>query len=386
MFIGVVGKPNAGKSTFFAGATLVDAKIAPFPFTTIEPNRGKAYVRAKCPCKELGTVCKPKNSLCENGVRLLPIEMMDVAGLVPDAHAGRGLGLKFLDDLRAADVLIQVVDASGRTDLEGKDCENCDPSEEIRFLSREIEYWIADILKRNMSKIKGRGIEELLTALTGLKVTRAQIEEVGMKKGFPVEKINWSDDEILAFAKEIRAISKPIAIAANKVDSPNGRSNYEKLKADFPNLLVVPTCAEAELALRRANEKKLVKYVPGSADFEVLGGEPKQREALEKIRSILKANNGTGVQQLIDKVVFGLLNLIVVLPVEDEHKFSDHFGNVLPDGYLLRRGSNCHALAEKIHTDLAQKFICGIDARKHMRVGKEHILENGDVIKIVANR
>ena len=386
MFIGVVGKPNAGKSTFFASSTLVDAKIAPFPFTTIEPNRGKAYVRAECPCKKLGTSCKPRNSLCENGVRLLPIEMMDVAGLVPDAHAGRGLGLKFLDDLRAADALIQVVDASGRTDLEGNPCENCDPSEEIRFLSREIEYWIADILKRNMSKIKGRGMEELLTVLTGLKVTKAQIEEVSMKKGFSVEKINWSDDEVLAFAKEIRIISKPIAIAANKIDSPNGRKNFEKLKSDFSNLLVVSTCAEAELALRRANEKKLVKYVPGAQDFEVLGGEPKQKEALEKIRAIVKENSGTGVQALIDRVVFDLLNLIVVYPVEDEHKYSDHFGNVLPDGYLLKRGSNCHALAEKIHTDLAQKFVCGIDARTHMRVGKEHVLQNGDVVKIVAGR
>lgn len=386
MFIGVVGKPNAGKSTFFAGATLVDAKIAPFPFTTIEPNKGKAYVRVECPCRKLGVKCKPRNSLCEGGIRLIPIEMMDVAGLVPDAHMGRGLGLKFLDDLRAADALIQVVDASGRTDLEGKESENADPCGEVRFLSHEIEYWIADIIKRNMTKIKGRGIDEVLTALSGLKVTKAQIEATAGKMGLSLEKINWGDEEILSFAKEIRAISKPIAIAANKVDSKEGRRNYEKLVKEFPNSIISSTCAEAELALRRANEKGLVKYVPGGPDFEILGGEPKQREALERIRTIVKENGGTGVQQLIDRVVFELLDLIVVYPVEDEHKFSDHFGNVLPDGYLLKRGSNCHALAEKIHTELAQKFICGIDARTHMKVGKEHVLKNGDIIKIVANR
>jgi ribosome-binding ATPase YchF (GTP1/OBG family) len=386
LFIGVVGKPNAGKSTFFAGATLVDAKIAPFPFTTIEPNKGKAYVRVECPCKNLGVKCRPKNSLCVDGVRLIPIETVDVAGLVPDAHLGRGLGLKFLDDLRAADALIQVVDSSGKTDLEGKDCLGCDPSEEIRFLVKEIEYWIADIIKRNMMKIKGRGADEVTTALTGLKITRSHVEVAANKASVPLEKINWNDEETLSFSKQIRAISKPIAFAANKVDSLEGRKNFEKMRKEFPGMLIVSTCAEAELALRRANEKGLVKYVPGAPDFEVLGGEPKQREALEKIRAIVKENGGTGVQQLIDRVVFELLDLIVVYPVEDEHKFSDHFGNVLPDGYLLKKGSNCHALAEKIHTDLAKKFICGIDARTHMRVGKDHVLQNGDVIKIVANR
>ncbi|MFH1447768.1 MAG: GTPase [Candidatus Micrarchaeota archaeon] len=281
MFIGVVGKPNAGKSTFFSGATLIDTKIAPFPFTTIEANRGKAYLRGKCPCRELNVTCRPKNSLCVNGVRLIPIEIVDVAGLVPNAHNGKGLGLKFLDDLRGADALIQVVDVSGKTDLEGNPAEDFDPVEEVRFLVKEIEYWIAGIIKRGMGKVRGRGVEELAELLSGLKVTRSHIDASAGRIGLGVERIDWSDEEILNFSVEVRAASKPIAIAANKVDAKNGRANFEKLVKTFPDMIIVPTCAEAELALRRAGEKGLVEYVPGDTKFEIVGGSQRQQDALK---------------------------------------------------------------------------------------------------------
>ncbi len=386
MFIGVVGKPNAGKSTFFAGATLVDAKVAPFPFTTIDANRGKAYVRGKCPCKGLNRECKPKNSLCEDGIRLIPLELVDVAGLVPEAHLGRGLGLKFLDDLRSADALIQVVDVSGKTDLEGNAAENFDPVREVEFLVKEIEFWIASILNRGMNKVRGRGIDELAELLSGLKVNRTQIERACRNVGLSLERISWTEEDILKFSIEIRNVSKPIAIAANKIDTGKGKENYDGLVERFPDLVIVPTCAEAELALRRANEKGIVKYTPGADDFQIVGGESKQKEALQKIKEIIKKNGGTGVQKTIDSVVFDLLEMIIVYPVEDENRFSDHFGNVLPDGYLLVKGSTCSDLAGKIHTDLQKKFICGIDARKKMKVGKNQELKDGDIIKIVANR
>jgi len=388
MLIGVVGKTNTGKTTFFSAATLVDAKIAPFPFTTIEPNIGKAYVRAKCPEVELKVKCNPHNSLCENGIRLIPMDVIDVAGLVPDAHLGRGLGLKFLDDLRVADVLIQVVDASGTTDAEGKPCDFYDPANEIKFLEEEIAYWVFGIMKRSWSKIKGGDADALAGLLSGLKVTKEQIEKTLEKTYLSIEKINWSDGDILNFSRELRKNSKPILIAANKIDLPNAHDNYIKLKEKFPEKIIVPCSAESELALRKAGERGIIKYVPGDNDFQILKNDipKKQMDGLQFIREkILSTYKGTGVQELVNKAVFEQLNLIVVYPVEDENKFSNHFGVVLPDALLMEHGSTTLDLAAKIHTDLAKNFVCAIDARTKMRLGRQHQLKTGDVLKVVAN-
>ena len=387
MLIGVVGKTNTGKSTFFSAATLVDAKIAPFPFTTIEPNIGKAYVRAPCPCKELRVRCAPKNSLCEDGTRLIPIDLIDVAGLVPDAHLGKGLGLKFLDDLRTADALIQVVDVSGTTDAEGKPCDFYDPANEIIFLEEEMSHWIAGIIKRSWSRVKGKGIDSVAGLLSGLKMSQEEVERAAAQLFLSKEEINWSDEDILAFSKEVRKVSKPILIAANKIDLQSGEKNYKNLKERFKDRILVPTCAEAELALRKATKQGSISYTPGDSDFKILSSLPeKQLAALNFIREkVLAPYTGTGVQELINRAAFDLLNLIVVYPVEDEGKFSDHFGNVLPDAILLKRGSTALGLAAKIHTDLAQNFICAINARTRMRVGREYVLKNGDVIRIISS-
>jgi hypothetical protein len=388
MLIGVVGKTNTGKSTFFSAATLVDAKIAPFPFTTIEPNLGKAYVRAPCPCKELGVKCAPRNSLCENGTRLIPIDLIDVAGLVPDAHLGKGLGLKFLDDLRAADALVQVVDVSGTTDSEGNPTDFYDPANEIVFLEEEISHWIAGIIKRSCNKIKGKNVDSISGLLSGLKMTEEEVRKAAASLFLSTEDINWSDEDILAFSKEVRKISKPILIAANKIDLASGEKNYQNLKDRFKDRIIIPTCAEAELALRKADKQGAIHYVPGDSDFKILSPNitEKQLSALSFVQErVLKKYGSTGVQELINRAAFDLLDLIVVYPVEDEGKFADHFGNALPDAILLKKGSTALDLAAKIHTDLAQGFICAINARTKMRVGKEHVLKNGDVLKIVSS-
>ena len=388
MLIGVVGKTNTGKSTFFAASTLVDAKIAPFPFTTIEPNLGKAYVRAPCPCKELGVKCAPRNSLCENGTRLIPIDLIDVAGLVPDAHLGKGLGLKFLDDLRAADALIQVIDVSGTTDSEGNPTDFYDPANEIVFLEEEMSHWIAGIIKRSWSRIKGKELDSVTGLLSGLKMTQEEVDRAASRLFLAKEEINWSDADILAFSREVRKISKPILVAANKIDLPKGEENYNNLKEKFKDKIIIPTCAEAELALRKADKHGSIHYVPGDKDFKILASDMPERQlaALNFIKEkVLKKYGGTGVQELINRAAFDLLNLIVVYPVEDEGKFADHFGNALPDAVLLRKGSTAFDLAAKIHTDLAQGFICAVNARTRMRVGKEYVLKNGDVIKVVSS-
>ena len=141
MKVGLVGKPNAGKSTFFTSVTSAVAQIGDYPFTTIDKNVGIAHVRKQCPSKELGLIPNPNNSLSEDGIRYIPIEVIDVAGLVPGAHEGKGMGNKFLDDLRQADVLIHVVDSSGKTDLEGNAVDSADPLKEIIFLENELHHW-----------------------------------------------------------------------------------------------------------------------------------------------------------------------------------------------------------------------------------------------------
>ena len=153
--LGVVGKPNTGKSTFFSAATFVAAEIANYPFTTIKPNRGVGYVRTPCVHEEFKVKDNPKNSLCLDGVRLVPVELIDIAGIVPGAWEGRGLGNQFLDEIRRADALIHVVDASGGTDCEGKSCKpgEHDPLEDVKFLEREITMWMVTILKKDWSKI-----------------------------------------------------------------------------------------------------------------------------------------------------------------------------------------------------------------------------------------
>ena len=394
--VGIVGKPNVGKSTFFSAATLATVEIASYPFTTIKPNRGVAYLRTQCVCKEFNVRDNPVNSICLDGVRLIPVELIDTAGLVPDAWQGRGLGNQFLDEIRKADALIHVVDASGATDLEGRILKpgTHDPLEDVRFLEREMTMWFAQILKRDWAKIartvdSGRiDLSTLLEErLSGLSVTRRHISEALKRTDLKPDKpTQWSNEDFLKFVDALRAVSKPMLIAANKIDVSVAEENLAKLRET--GHMVVPCSAEAELALRRAAEKKLIKYLPGDPDFEVL--EPSrmtslQRRALEAIRNkVLKPYGTTGVQEAINEAFFKILNMIVVYTVEDVEKLSDHNGRVLPDARLVPRGTTARELAYKIHTELGQSFIYAIDARSKMRRGEDYVLQDRDVISVVS--
>ena len=391
MIIGVVGGPNKGKSTFFSAATLVDVEIANRPFTTIKPNQGTAYVSTKCVHEEKEKPCQPVNSKCENSIRLIPITLLDVAGLVPDAHKGKGLGNDFMNDLMQAKALIQVLDASGRTDLEGNSVESNDPAEDVRFLEKEISYWINGILTKNWGKISkqaslaGKASEGLANQLTGLGITEDEVKSVLEKGSFSEKPDSWSEEEILRFSEEIRKKSKPMIVVANKIDLEGAKENYERLVKEFPQHIIIPCCSEAELALRKAAKAGIIEYVPGSSEFKLLKQElpEKQRKALEFIMSnVLKKWGSTGVQQAINKTAFGLLSLIVVYPVQDSNKWQSGKGNFLPDAYLLRKGSTAIRLAEAIHSGFVERFIAAVDCRTGQRIGKDHELKNNDVIKI----
>ncbi|MFH1835285.1 MAG: redox-regulated ATPase YchF [Methanobacteriota archaeon] len=389
MIVGVVGKPNVGKSTFFKALTLADAEIAAFPFTTIKANVGVGYVRSPCPVSGESFECNPKNGFCRNNVRFTPIKLIDVAGLVPGAHEGKGLGNQFLDDLRQADALIHVVDISGKTNEMGEACEDHNPSEDIKFLEEEVNAWFAQVLRKNWEKVSGKIkfegkklIKELAPVLAGLSISENQIHDALAELDF-LDKKEWSGDELKDFAVRLREISKPILVAANKIDLDS--SHFEDLKGDFD---LTPVCAEAELALRQAEKAGLIEYTPGEGDFKVLGelGE-KQSKALDFVReNVLSKWDGTGVQKVLDKVVFDVLNQIVVYPVENENKMSDSRGNILPDSYLVTSGSTVLDLAFKVHTDFGEKFISAVDAKTKMKVGRDHVLADGDVIKIVSGR
>ncbi len=394
--LGIVGKPNTGKSTFFSAATMVPVEIANYPFTTIKPNRGIGYVRTPCVHEEFNVKDTPINSICLDGIRLIPVEFIDCAGLVPGAWQGKGLGNQFLDEIRKADALIHIIDASGGTDCEGKLCKTGehDPLEDVKFLEHEITMWMANILKRDWPKI-ARTVEseskDLFTMLgerlSGLAIKRGHIFEAARRAGLNVDKpAGWSEEDFLRFVDTLRQVAKPMLIAANKMDIPVAEENLEKLKK--LNYIVVPCCAEAELALRRAAEKQLIDYKPGDCNFKINKPEKlseSQVKALETIREkILLKFGSTGVQEAINLAFSELLSMITVYPVEDLEHLADHNGRVLPDAYLVPYGTTARQLAYIIHTELGEGFIYAVEARERKRVGEDYILKDRDVISIVS--
>jgi ribosome-binding ATPase YchF (GTP1/OBG family) len=396
MLIGVVGKANVGKSTFFKALTLADVLIANYPFATIDPNKGFAFVRVKCVDRELGVQCNPRTGYCVDGTRFVPVEVMDVAGLVPGAHLGKGLGLAFLDDLSSADCLIHVVDMAGTTNEKGEPIEpgGYDPADDIRFLEEEIDQWYLGMLKKQWEKFAKKAHLEHVTnraalfkQFSGVGATENLIGELLLKTNLADTRLDlWTEDDLTRFSRQLRITTKPMVIAANKMDLPTAAANLEKIKKEFPHLTIVPVSAESELALKEADKHKLIKYVPGSADFSMTGTlNDKQRKALEYIRdTVLKKYNGSGVQECIETAVFNMLHYIAIFP-GGVNKLTDSQGRVLPDCFLLRPNSTALDFAFKLHSDFGNKFIRAIDVKTKKTVGKEHMLKHRDVIEIVAN-
>lgn len=387
MLIGIIGAPNKGKSTLFSALTLKEAEIADYPFTTINPNIGIAYATCRCAEKGLGVKCNPRNSLCSEGTRKIPVNIVDVAGLVEGAHDGKGMGNQFLNDLAAADVLMLVADASGRTDPNGNPCDSCDPCSDVDIVNSELVEWIASIIQKHIGALSKRadGADALSGILTGLRITTEQIKSAISKCSLSQVKINWLESDTKRFAKEILALSKPILIVANKSDAKGSDEKTSMLMARFGNDTVIACSAAIELALRKAEKQGIIKRAEGSEGFDIIEEKAtkEQLHALKYMLDFTKAK-GTNVQEALNRAVFKLLDNIVVYPVEDENKYTDHFNNVLPDAMLMRKGSTALDLANAIHTEIGKNMLYAVDARNKRRLGKDYVLNDNDVIRIVS--
>ena len=387
--LALAGKPNAGKSTFYTAATRADVDVANYPFTTIDANRGVATVRTNCPCLDLDERCG--NDRCHDGKRYVPIELYDVAGLVPGAHEGRGLGNQFLDELTNADAILHVIDASGSTDAEGEPVEagSHDPVEDVEFIEREMTQWLAGIIDRNWESVERKSrspdfdINDALTdLLTGFGATTADVAACLRDLDYPDDPIQWDDEETEALAAAVRARTKPIILVANKVDIADS-DTLDRL-TDAAEI-VIPATADGELALRRAAEAGVVDYDPGDEDFEIVGDiSDEQAAGLEQIREVMADHGGTGVQSALNAAVYDLLDHVTAYPVQNETRWTDGQGNVLPDAFLLPRGSTPTDLAAKIHSDIAEGYLHAVNGKTDRRISDDYELDDGDVIKIVS--
>lgn len=393
--IGLIGKTNAGKTTFFNAATLLNAKISNFPFTTKEPNVGTAYSCDICVCKELGVTDNPQNSTCLDGWRYVPIRLIDVPGLLKDAWMGRGLGNRFLSIIGQADALIHVVDASGSIDAEGRITTpgTGNPLQDALDVEIEIERWIAEIIENNREAIIRKEsssslIEAITKIVSGIKVSPLQVSEALEQSELKdVPFVEWNLGQVIKFAALLLPIIKPTLILANKMDILTSEDNLEVLTKYYGRGFVAACSAEAELALRRAEKKGLLDYTPGQELFRIKENArltPKQQGALDYIeRRVMAKWIRTGIQQALNIVVFKLLRNNMIYPVSDETKYMDHHGNVLPDAYLLPDGSTPVNLAQNIHTRLAKDYVLAVDAKTGIRLPKSYNLRHKDVIKIV---
>ncbi|AAV46767.1 MULTISPECIES: redox-regulated ATPase YchF [Haloarcula] len=387
--IGLVGKPSVGKSTFFNAATMNDVPEGAYPFTTIDPSMGEAYVRVDCAAPEFDHTCTPNHGYCTEGVRFVPTKLVDVAGLVPGAHEGKGLGNQFLTDLNEADVLVHVVDFTGETDLEGEPTEDHDPREDIDFLEDELDMWYLDILEKGIERYRSgyhgedKAIEDdLAEQMSAFKINADEIKQVVLALDLELDPDTWDDEDREALAREIRIRTKPMLIAANKMDTPAAQENWEPITEDpeYEHLTFVPVSAHAEKALKNGNEQGVLDYRPGDEEFTVTADLPEEKAAgLEQIREFVTDFGGTGVQQALETALFEELGAIAVFPGARKPQED---GTFLQDCFVLPDGSTAEDFAYFLHTDIGEGFLHAHDVRTERQIGADTELDHRDVVEI----
>ena len=389
MLIGLVGRPNAGKSTFFKAATMSDILIANYPFATIKPNHGIAYVKIRDLAADFGKISNPREGFVKDSWRFVSFDLMDVAGLVEGASEGKGLGNEFLNDLAGADALIHVVDMSGESDGEGKPSKDYYPGNDIKIIERELDLWYLGILKKvwkSFAKIveaqKVNFADAVFKQFSGLKITLEDVKHVILKHDINVEHPSkWSEEKIFEFARALRKETKPMIIAANKMDRPNSKENFLRVKEEF-SYPIIPCFADGELSLRQADRHEIIKYIPGESNFEILKElNDKQKEALDKIKKTMNEYGTTGVQEILNIIIFDILRYVAIYPAGS--KLEDSKGNILPDCFLMPPNSTALDFAYRLHSDIGNGFVKAVHIKTKKAVGKDYKLVSGDGLEIM---
>jgi len=395
--IGLIGKTNTGKTTFFNSSTLASDEISTYPFTTKKSSVSTGYAITLCVHPEFNVIDNPNNSRCKDGWRYIPVELIDLPGLIKDAWKGKGLGNQFLSIASQSDALLHVVDASGSIDTTGKITEtgSGDPVSDFADIEEELNMWYQKILEGNRDRLQKiiKSGDDHVDALTelyqGVGVKRNHVKEALKTSGLEEKDIeNYDMQDSKKFASYLRKISKPTLIVANKIDVKGADKNFERLRERYNDMIVIPASADSELTLRRAEQKNLIKYSPGSEKFDILQTNElnqKQKEALNFIQSdIMGEYMRTGVQFAINVTVFKLLKMNSVYPVASPEKLSDKKGRVLPDLVLLKDGATVTDLAKEIHSDLTKGLLYAKDLRYNLRVPTNYQLRDRDVICLIS--
>ncbi|KAF3046906.1 hypothetical protein E8E12_006702 [Didymella heteroderae] len=415
--IGLVGKPSSGKSTTLNSLTDATSKVGNFPFTTIDPQRAIGYLQIECPCARLGLSdrCKPNYGACVEGRRSVPIELLDVAGLVPGAHMGKGLGNRFLDDLRHADALVHVVDVSGTTDAEGKATRGYDPSQDIVWLRSEIVRWIQGNLmekwgsiKRRHVAVKATPIETLQNQFSGYGSTAAVVarclDRLGLLSGttkVPLE--HWDDETIERVVNAFTDEKFPTVIALNKIDHPDADKNIAKIAKTADPKSIVLCSAISEVFLRKLAKQGFVKYVEGSEFVDtredlIEMGDPtggglkeldeKLKQRIENLKDMVLYRFGsTGVVQVLSRAA-ELLGLVPVFPVRNIQSFTSGSAAstaVFRDCVLVKKGSTVGDVYRKVMGDAPLAYVETEGAR---RVGEDDVVSVGknDILSFKVGR
>lgn len=395
--IGLIGKTNTGKTTFFNAATLSHSEISTYPFTTKKPERAMGNAITPCVHAEFNVQDQPQNSKCSDGWRFIPVELIDLPGLIKDAWAGKGLGNQFLSVATQSDAILHVVDVSGSVDASGKitDVGSGDPISDVADIEEELIMWYLKLLEGNRDKISKliHSDTEQFVALTDV-FRGIGVKEYHVKEALKATKLedkhfdNFDMHDSKKFAAHLRHISKPTLIVANKIDLPGADKNFDRLRERYFDTIIVPASADSELSLRRAEHTGLIKYVPGSEQFEILHKDKlnkKQIDALDFItKDILGEYMRTGVQFAINVTVFKLLKMNSIYPIAVPEKLSDKKGRVLPDLLLMKDGSTIEDLAKEIHTDLTKGLLYAKDLRYGVRLPPSYQLRDRDVISLVS--
>jgi len=382
--IGLIGKPNAGKSTLFSAITATEVEIANYPFTTVSPNIGTSFIIRRCPEEIIGKKCNPNHGSCSNGNRFIPVQIVDVPGLIEGANEGKGMGNQFLQSITDASALILVFDmneASKAVDFAAS------IEKEIKDIKEELIKWASSIIARDWERFAKKAdslnekVEKQLSRKIGsLGINERDIHEIMSAGSLPQKLSLWSGDDFRTFADIMFSRIKAIVPVANKADLVS----HDKINAlQKMDVKVFPVSAEYELAIQRALAHGLItsRIPPFNPTQKTT---QKQIEALKHIEDFISSGMVVRPFDILGEIIEKILKLIVVYPVYDDSTWTDKEGNVLPDAFLMQAGSTPLDLAYMVHTDIGEGFIRAIDCKSKMVIGKEHPLKDGDVVRIIS--